>query len=107
LSGANCTGPIRTLLFSAVGNTQILAFDQQRPLQALNDSPSVSADLRDYEGGAGIDLTQCLARWGLQLSLSLKEDASNDQIDNSIADAGRWHGNRNDGGRAARLVGWL
>ena len=52
----------------------------------------------------GIELDQCLARWGLQLSLLLKEDASNDQIDNSIADAGCWHGNR---GRAAGLVGWL
>ena len=55
----------------------------------------------------GIELDQCLARWGLQLSLSLEEDTDNDQIDDSTPDAGRRHGNRNDGNRAARLVGWL
>jgi hypothetical protein len=43
----------------------------------------------------------------LQLSLSLNKDASNDQIDNSIADAGSWHGNRNDGNRSAGLVAGL
>jgi len=54
-----------------------------------------------------IELDQCSARWALQLSLSLKENASNDQIDNSITDAGRRHGNRNDGNRSVELVGWL
>jgi hypothetical protein len=33
--------------------------------------------------------------------------ASNDQIDNSIADAGSWRVNRYDGNRSAGLVGWL
>ena len=35
-----------------------------------------------------------------------KEDIDNDQVDHSIADAGNWHGNRNNGIRSG-LVGWL
>jgi hypothetical protein len=36
-----------------------------------------------------------------------QKEANDDQVDDSIADAGSWHGNRNDGNRSAGLVGWL
>jgi hypothetical protein len=38
---------------------------------------------------------------------ALEEHTNNDQIDDGIADAGRYHGNRNDSNRSGVLAGWL
>ena len=40
------------------------------------------------------------------LIVPLKEDTNDDQVDDSIADARSWLGNRNDSKRPG-LVGWL
>jgi hypothetical protein len=48
-----------------------------------------------------------LSQMGFATLIATQGGINSDQIDNSIADAGSWHGNRNDGNRSAGLVGWL
>src|SRR6516164_2098502 len=49
--------------------------------QASNSSTDQGGGKRRWEG---IELDQCSAKWALQFSLSLKEDADNDQVDGVI-----------------------
>jgi hypothetical protein len=48
-----------------------------------------------------------LSQMGFATLIATQGGINRDQIDNSIADAGRWHGNRNYGNRSAGLVAGL